>query len=585
MIETEFEKMLTQFLPLPMCIVSPKGKIVGASAHIGEVFMYEGIKDADFFALTGIKTEQLFEVLEKDKYLAVERNGKTFRLMVSHDSDDSEGNLAVFFHDITNFESLKERYNEEKTCIAMINIDNYDELIASTAVEERMTTSTEVDKTIRHWATIIKASINRLKEYEYIMYFERQYLDEMIENKFCILDEVRQIETEADFPISLSIGVGIGGKTLFQTEEYANTALDLALGRGGDQAVVKRVNKIDYFGGKLQTVEKGNKGKSRVVAHALKQLIDQSKRVLIMGHRYPDMDAFGSALGIYRICQICNKEAYIIINEYNDALEDIYTLAKKSDNYNFIKNEKAVSMADKETLVVVLDTHRYSYVECPELLKMSERIVVIDHHRRAEDNIENPMLSYIESYASSTSELVSEILQYSTQKKTLIKLEAEALLGGMTIDTNRFAVKTGVRTFEAAAWLRRSGADTTEVKRFFQTDLETFKVRAACIAAAQIFDCGIAVSICQGNNVDAQIINSQVADELLNIKGIKATFVSGRNEKGKTVVSARSLGEVNVQVVMEEFGGGGHLTTAGAQVEDSPEEVINRLKRYFNIEA
>ena len=579
MAESRFEKLLTSYVPLPMCIVNSQGKVVRASSHIGEVFIYEGIKDADFFALTGIKIEELYQSIETNKYLVIERNGKSFRLQISKNGDKDNSNLLVFFYDITNFESLKERYNDERICVAMINVDNYDELIASTAAEKRMSISTEVDRTIRQWAGKINGSINKIKDYEYIMYFENCHVEDMVKTKFSILDDIRAIETEADFPMSLSIGIGIGGKTPAMTEEYASAALDLALGRGGDQAVVKRVSKIEYYGGKLQTVEKGNKGKSRVVAHALKQLIEQSKRVLIMGHKYPDMDAFGAALGIYRICQLCNKDAHIIINEYNDALHAIYKQAKESENYSFINSDKALSIVDKETLVVVLDTHRISYVECSELLDETERIVVIDHHRRAEDYIENATLSYIESYASSTCELVTEILQYSNSKKSLIKLEAEGLLAGMTIDTNRFAVKTGVRTFEAAAWLRRSGADTTEVKRFFQTDIEAFRVRAKCIAAAEILDCGIAVSVCEGLNADAQIINSQVADELLNIKGIKATFVAGKNDKGNTVVSARSLGDVNVQVLMEKFGGGGHLTTAGAQVLDTPEEVIEKLKQ------
>ena len=402
-------------------------------------------------------------------------------------------------------------------------------------------------------------------------------MEKLIESKFSILDDVREIETEADFPVSLSIGIGVGGKNLVNTDEYASAALDLALGRGGDQAVVKQLNRIQYYGGKSQTVEKGNKGKSRIVAHALKQLIEQSKRVIIMGHSNPDMDCFGASLGIHRMCAMSNKESYILMNEINDSLEDIYRQAKDTQNYQFINSKKAESIVDKETLIVLVDTHRPSYAAHGDLLKMTDKIVVIDHHRRAEDAVENPTLSYIESYASSTCELISEILQYAAPKKTLNKLEAEALLGGISIDTNRFAVKTGVRTFEAAAWLRRAGADTTEVKRFFQTDLESFKIRAKCIAAAEFHHDEIATSICKEEHEEAQIINSQVADELLNIKGIKASFVAGKNVRGETVVSARSLGEINVQVIMEKLGGGGHLTTAGAQVDCEPEEAITKI--------
>lgn len=577
MSETLFGKLVSSYIPLPMCIVNRNGKVVRSNDHISEVFIYDGIESADFFALTGIKVSELFEEVGTNNYHVLERNGKQFRLMINLEGEGEDANLLVFFDDITNFENLKDRYNNEKVCVARINIDNYDDLIASTSAEKRMLVSTEVDRTVRKWASKCNGSINKLNNVQYIMYFQYSYVEGMIESKFSILDEVRQIETEADFPMSLSIGIGIGGKNLVGTEEYANAALDLALGRGGDQAVIKRVSKIEYYGGKLQTVEKGNKGKSRVVAHALKQLIDQSKRVIIMGHANPDMDAFGSALGIYRMCLICGRDAYIVMNEVNESLQVIYQQARETENYQFINNKKAEAITDKDALVILLDTHRPSYSENAKLLEMTDRIVVIDHHRRAEDCVAAPTLSYIESYASSTAELVSEILQYAAPKKTLIKLEAEALLAGMTVDTNRFAVKTGVRTFEAAAWLRRAGADTAEVKRFFQTDMEDFKVRAKCIAAAEFYDEGIATSITDGWNENAQVLNSQVADELLNIKGIKASFVAGRTERGTTVISGRSLGEINVQVLMERLGGGGHLTTAGAQVECTPEEAIHQV--------
>ncbi len=577
--ETKFEALMSSYILQPVCVVNRKGKIVFANQHMDEVFVYAGIEDADFFALTGIKTADLFEEIETNhtQLHILERNGKQFKLVTKMVGEEEEAKLFVYFFDVTNYENLKDRYNNEKICVCKINIDNYDELIASTSANNQMSVPTEVDKLIRQWAQKMNGSINKLSNSQYIMHIESGHVEKMIESKFDILDTVRGIETEADFPVSLSIGIGTGGKTLMATDEYATAALDLALGRGGDQAVVKWVNKVEYYGGKMQTVEKGNKGKSRVVAHALKQLIEQSKKVIIMGHVNPDMDCFGAALGIHRLCAMSGRESYILINEVNDSLERIYRQAKETQNYQFINNKKAESLIDKDTLVVLVDTHRPSYAENGELLTMTDKIVVIDHHRRAEDSVENPTLSYIESYASSTSELISEILQYAAPKKTLIKLEAEALLGGITIDTNRFAVKTGVRTFEAAAWLRRAGADTTEVKRFFQTDLDSFKVRAKAIAAADFREDGIAVSVCEGCNEEAQVINSQVADELLTIKSIKASFVAGRTIKGETVISARSLGEINVQVIMEKLGGGGHLTTAGAQVSCTPEEAIEKI--------
>ena len=296
-----------------------------------------------------------------------------------------------------------------------------------------------------------------------------------------------------------------------------------------------------------------------------------------MGHRNPDMDSFGAALGIHRLCEMFEKKAYIVIEEHNEALQSLYLQARKSETYQLIGRERAVSLADGESLVIVVDTHRPSMTECPQLLTMTERIAVIDHHRKMEEYIENPTLAYMETYASSTCELVTEILLYMGGKKNLVKLEAEALLAGMTIDTNGFAVRTGVRTFEAAAWLRRQGADPTEVKRFFQKDEFTFRINAQALASARFFENGVAISVCEEAHTDEQVICAQVADQLLTVKGVKASFVIGVNGAGKTVVSARSLGSVNVQVIMEKFGGGGHLTMAATQLDTPKEEVAERI--------
>ncbi|MBR6798886.1 MAG: DHH family phosphoesterase, partial [Firmicutes bacterium] len=403
----------------------------------------------------------------------------------------------------------------------------------------------------------------------------------LVANKFEILDEIRQIETEIDFPATLSIGIGIGGKTTRECEDYAQGALDLALGRGGDQAVVKNVANLEYYGGKSQSVEKGFKGKSRIIAHALKLLMTQSSKIFIMGHKNPDLDSFGAALGIYRMARIVGKEAFIVLNAYNDTMVDMIEDAKRTEEYSFISTEKALSLADDHSLVVVVDTHRPQLVESIELVEQVKRTVVIDHHRRAEDVLPHQIMSYMESYASSASELVTEVVQYANEKskkKILTKLEADALLAGIMVDTNRFAVKAGVRTFEAASWLRRAGADLINVRRYFQADSESLRVKALCLANAKFYEGGVAMSVCPGENINSQIVNSQVADELLTIKGIKASFVAGRNENGKTVISARSLGDINVQVVMEKFGGGGHLNTAGAQVDDTPEEILEKIK-------
>lgn len=577
----KLEDFMSSYIPVPVCVINKKGKVVCAGEKIGEVFLYDDIVDADIFALTGIRVSELYDAAETESHPILKRNDKKFKLICHKVSQKEDSNLAILFSDVTNMEELKVKYNNEKLCIAKIQIDNYDELISNTQVEYRISLPNEIDKIIRKWAEKIYASVNMMGDDSYIATFEQQYLNTLILSKFDILDEVRSIETAADFPVSLSIGVGAGGKTPVQTEEYADAALDLALGRGGDQAVLKRNIKIDYFGGKLQTVEKRNKGKSRIVGHALRQLIDQSKKIFIMGHANPDMDCFGASLGIQRLCAICDREPYIVIDNYKEPLQAIFKQAKDSDSYKFISSEKAKNIADNDSLVMIMDTHRPSMVQCPELLEICERKVVIDHHRRVEDFIENPVLAYMESYASSTSELVAEILQYMTGKKALTKLEAEALLAGITVDTNGFAVKTGVRTFEAAAWLRRQGADPTEVSRFFQEEKESFMIKAHALADAKSHENGIMTAICNKKHSDEQVICAQVADQLLTLRGTRASFVAGINNEGKTVISARSLGQVNVQIIMEKFNGGGHLTTAAAQVDISPEEAISEILKFM----
>ena len=583
MLKGNIDNSILEYIPLPACFINGQGKITGASERINEVFIYDEILDSDIFVLTGIKLNDLYDCLENGNHPLIKRNDRIFRISVKKLTDEEEDGLAVFFSDVTNLEDLKDRYNNEKPCIAKIQLDNYDELIDSTGPVPRLALSSQIDGIIRKWAARIEASVVCVKSSLYVVWFEQQHLDKIIASKFDLLDEVRNLETGADFPASLSIGVGVGGKNMAQSESYADIALDLALGRGGDQAVVKRNIKIEYYGGKLQTVEKSNKGKSRIVGHALKQLIEQSKKIFVMGHDNPDMDSFGSALGISRLCNLSEKEPYIVIDEYNEALQTIFKQAKESDNYKFISSEKAVSLAEADSLVIVVDTHRPSLVECPKLLEICEKVVVIDHHRKVEEFIENPVLAYMESYASSASELVAEILQYMSKKKSLAKLEAEALLAGMTVDTNGFAIKTGVRTFEAAAWLRRQGADPTEVKRFFQEDIANIRLRAQAVAETQVFEGGVAITTCPQVRTDAQLICAQVADQLLTIKGVKASFVVGRNIEEKTVISARSLGDVNVQLVMEKFGGGGHLTTAAAQVSESIKQTVDKIMEIMEV--
>ena len=540
-------------LPVPACMVNKEGAVVYANSLIKNVFAYDDIVDGNFFALTGSKLEDLEEARDTDTEVKIKRNEQIFVLNTTREERE-DVIITVFFNNVTERETLRSNYRDEHVCQMYISLDNYDELISNSPSDSKMTVPAEVDKILSKWAESNNAAIESISEDTYLATLYRRDVDNLIEGRFSILDTIRAIQTKDDFPVSLSIGVGMGVRNLQDATELAEAALDLAMGRGGDQAVVKNGDRTHYYGGKLQSMEKNNKGKSRIIAHALKQLVRERSNVIVMGHRWPDMDCFGSGIGAYKIAKYMEKDVAIVIEEYNEALQAIYKQAVETDDYEIVNREKAIELCEEKTLVIVVDTHRPGMVECPEILEKADKIVVIDHHRLSDDSIDNAILSYVESYASSASELMTEIIQYTSNKKIVNKFEAEALLAGITVDT-------------------------TEVKRFFQSEVTSFQMRAEAVANAEYMDEGVALSISQGYSTDAQIINAQVADELLMVKGVKASFAAGKNDKGKTVISARSLGEVNVQVIMERFNGGGHLNSAGAQTDMEPEEVIAELKK------
>ena len=575
------ERLVSRYSPIPMCSINMQGKVTRAGGKIDEVFKYDGIIEADIYVLTGIKFPEIAEAAEKGEPLYVERNDRKFKILTSKLGEGETASIFLHFLDITAYQQLKERYEAEKSCIILIGIDNLDELTANAGEDRETELTGEIDRFIRGWADKLEAAIFHYKENLYGMAFTREKLQEMIDGNFVILDEAKAIVTETDFPVTLSIGVGIGGEHLRQMDSFAQDALNIALARGGDQAVIRDGDVLEYYGGRSEGGGKSNKGKSRIISHALTALMKQSHRVFIMGHKKPDMDCFGASLGVNRIATSVGKEAYIVFGEYDSSMDEMVADARNTGDYQLISGEKATSLFAEDDMVVVVDTHRPGLIECPEIVAKTERLVVIDHHRRAEDVLPDQTLSYMEPYASSASELVTEILQYACERKELSKMEGDALLAGIMLDTNRFAVKAGVRTFEAASWLRRAGADLQTVRRYFQSDADNFRTRATCIANARILDGGIAMSVYEGRNVNSQIVNSQVADELLKIKGIEASFVAGQDQSGSTVVSARSLGDVNVQVIMERFGGGGHLNTAGARVDMKPEEILAEIEDFF----
>ena len=472
---------------------------------------------------------------------------------------------------------LKKLNEESQSCIALINIDNYDELLASSPAEEQSSISAEIDKKIRAWTQYMDAAVTRVRSNRYYAQFEQKYLAEQRRSEFPIINQMHEVETQADFPTSVSIGIGAGSSSFSKSQALAEDAMDLALGRGGDQVVIKNEDgDIEYFGGSLPTVEKRNKGRSRIMAHALMQLVKSSDRVFIMGHSRPDMDCIGSAIGMYTFARSAGKPTDIILDNVGQAIDIIYGEALKTNRYSFISGEKAVSLATENSLLILVDCHIPAITEYPPILEEIQRIAVIDHHRKSKDAVENPTLLHMETYASSASELVTELLQYAVDKSSIDKFDADALLAGITVDTKSFAINTGVRTFEAASWLRRMGADNANVRSFFKLKLDFVKKKSNIMANAEILSGGVAVAYTKDSDPAMQVLVAQAADELLDVRGVHTAFAAGRG-KDRTMVSARSAGQTNVQTVMEKMGGGGHLNIAAAQVEEGPEEAIAKV--------
>lgn len=577
-------------LPIPLTIVEFDGSISWYNSKFIELMEEKDILDKNiediipYFEFTKLLED------ENDKIRDVRINDRIFSVrhnIVKLDNDHDERYIVMLYWiENTNFYNLKTKYNSEKPNVAFIQVDNYDDVLKETEEDYRPLVTAEIDRRINLWVSRMNGLIKKYQKDKYIVVFENRNLENLEAKKFTILDDIREIDLGNKIPATLSIGVGVNGKNLSRLEEFASSALELALGRGGDQAVVRKIDSFEFYGGKTKAVEKRNKVKARIIAHALRQLIDQSNKIIIMGHKSPDMDSFGAAIGVYRAAINRGKEAYIVINKINAATQNVYNRFKDNEEYRFIDSEEALEVFGEKDLIVVVDTHRPSSTECPELIDKSDRVVLIDHHRRGTEFIENTVLTYLEPYASSTCELVAEILQYMDVKVNLEKIEAEAMLGGIAVDTKNFSFKTGVRTFEAASLLRRAGADTTEVRQLFQDDITTFIAKANVVRNAEVIKESIAISVCDENIKNPQLVVAQGADELLNIRGINTSFVIGIKDDGTVLISGRSLGNLNVQRILEKLGGGGHLTVAGAQLKDitayeTKNMLINAIEEYL----
>lgn len=500
------------------------------------------------------------------------------------DDNSSERNalIALYLHDETENTTLKREISEQKLIVGLLYIDNYEEALDSIDEVRRSLLTALVDRKVTKYMQSMDAIVKKLEKDKYIFVLQYKYLPVMQNNKFFVLEEVRNINIGNDMSVTISIGLGVNGDTFSRGYEYARAAIDLALGRGGDQAVVKDRDKLSYYGGKSVQVEKNTRVKARVKAHALKEFIEAKDKVVIMGHKLGDVDSLGAAIGVYRIAKTLNKKVYIVINEITSSLRPLLSRFLENSDYEedlFIKSGQAIEVTDVNTLVVVVDVNRPSYTECEELLGMTKTVVILDHHRQMSEAIDNAVLSYIEPYASSTCEMVAEVLQYIGEGLKLKQAEADAMYSGIMIDTNNFLTKTGVRTFEAAAFLRRSGADVTRIRKSFRTDMIEYKAKADVTRTTELFLNEFAIAECTNTEVDSPtILAAQAANDLLSISNVKASFVF-TEFNGQIYVSARSIDEVNVQIIMEKLNGGGHMSSAGAQfTHDDMEEAKNQLK-------
>ena len=503
------------------------------------------------------------------------------------DVEDFEGCLiSLFLFDETELnESIREN-QEQKLVTGLIYLDNYDEALESVEDVRRSLLTALIDRKINKYFTSLDAIVRKTEKDKYFVVMKRKSFEMLAENRFDILEEVKTVNIGNEMAVTLSIGFGLDTSSFMDDAAYARNAIDLALGRGGDQAVVKSPDRIAYYGGKSQQVEKNTRVKARVKAHALKEIIEGKDRLLVMGHQISDVDTFGAAVGIYRACSILGKKCHIVINEITTAIRPLIDGFMDNPEYEqdlFVNNSEAVQLVNANTALVVVDTNRPGFTECPELLNHCKNIVVLDHHRQGSEKIENATLSYIEPYASSACEMVAEILQYISDNIKIKNIEADCLYAGIMIDTNNFMAKTGVRTFEAAAFLRRNGADVTRVRKMFRNDITDYKARAEAVRNAQLYKGEFAISICPAEGLESPtIVGAQAANELLNINSVKASFIL-TNYQGKIYISARSIDEVNVQIIMERLGGGGHMNIAGAQLEGKTEEEgIQMLKEVLD---
>lgn len=569
--------------PLPLCILDNRGRLTWYNGKFSKLVKQNDMIERPIDEVIPAITLENF--IQGDGSLIntnTQIGDKIFDIRYNIiENDENEKSFALYFFDVTEFDKLKTAYELVKPVIINIQVDSFDEVLDSASEDVRPIIEAEVERTIKLWTNKHSGAFRKITKEKYLIFVDEKSLKELETDKFSILDEIRKIDHGNTLPVTLSIGAASMASDLTSTYKNSIISMDLALGRGGDQAVIRRDERSIFYGGRSKAVEKKTRVKARIIAHALRDLINESESVLIMGHHNPDLDSIGSAVGMYAICKMLSKKAHIVIDHPNSSIDVLYDRLKANENFKhaFMSKEESLRTITPRTLLIVVDTHRPSFTEHPSLLEISEKIVLIDHHRRGVEFIDKAVLVYHETYASSASEMVTELIQYIKDRPYIDTLTAESLLSGITLDTKNFTFKTGVRTFEAAAFLRKFGADTIAVKQLFQGDLDSFLVRAEGIKNAKILGGSIAISACPENLENPSLIAAQIADELLNIRGVKASFTIAKRKDGLVFISARSLSDVNVHMLMEKLGGGGHLDTAGAQLENvSTEEAVEKVE-------
>lgn len=591
------QKELLGKLEIPYALLDTNGRFLWRN----EAFFQLAGEDADFQK----SVTSLFGEINKDRIAAIGEDPLIFDLKSNHHSyratlqqltidnfrekrqATSALNLsmdrviAFMLFDETRLVSLRQKNIDQELVVAQVSIDNYEETIDSVEAVRRALLVALIDRKVNKYFQSSDAIVRKNDRDKYIVLFQRKYLARMEEDQFSILEEIKNTKAGNDNEITLSIGIGLGGRGYTQNTEYARAAMDLALGRGGSQAAIKSGDEIRYYGIRGREVEKNTRVKARVKAQALREIMTSRDTILVMGHKITDIDAFGAAVGVYVAARELGKEARIVVDTVTSSLRPLVSLFTGERGYPehmIISPEEALQIVDKHALVVVVDTNRPNYTVAPDLLNRTRHIVVFDHHRQGEEVVQNPVLSYIEPYASSACEMIAEVLQYFSEKVQLRPAEADCIYAGILIDTDNFAAKVGVRTFEAAAYLRRNGADVIRVRKMLREDMATYKARAQVVRDSEVYHDHYAVAVCETMDVESPtIVGAQAANELLNIVGIKASFVI-TDYRGKVYISARSIDEVDVQKLMEQLGGGGHLNIAGAQIPGADiDEVKQKL--------